>query len=106
MLKLLTSSLFFLTLFIVENSYAQIISFGKFSIGESRIHAELNDFVIHSQHPDVKAVWVPGSVQWIRNDQNLLVPRALLKIFIRTDLGMVHIDYHNSVIIPVKKKIL
>ena len=82
---------------------AQIISFGKFSIGESRIHAELNDFVIHTQHPDIKAAWIPDSVQWIRNEQNLLVPRARLKIFIRASDDLVHIDYHNTIVIPVKK---
>lgn len=96
--------LFFLLLFINEKIDAQIISFGKFSIGNSRIHAELKDFVIHTQHPDIKAGWVPNSVQWIRNENNLLVPRALLKIFIKTDESLISIDYLNSIVIPVKKK--
>ena len=97
------STLFFLIILFGGNSSAQIISFGKFSIGESRIRVELNDFVIHSKHPGIKAAWIPDSVQWIRNDQNLLVPRARLKIFIKTSESVVHIDYHNAIIIPVKK---
>ena len=102
MIKIL-STLFFLIILFGINASAQIISFGKFSIGESRIQVELNDFVIHSKHPDIKAAWIPDSVQWIRNEQNLLVPRARLKIFIRTSESVVHIDYQNTIIIPVKK---
>ncbi|MBC7537539.1 MAG: hypothetical protein H7281_01860 [Bacteriovorax sp.] len=103
MFKIILTFICFL-LFYSENSSAQIFSFGKFSIGESRIHAELKDFVIHNQNPDIVATWIPGSVQWIRNENNLLVPRALLNIIIKKNIALVHIDYHNSVIIPVMKK--
>lgn len=103
MLKLLIFPLFLLTCFSTISS-AQIISFGKFSIGQSRIHADLNDFLIHSNNPDIAAAWVSDSVQWIRNENNLLVPRALLRIVVRNNAGRVHIDYHNSTIIPVQKK--
>ncbi|MDO9183085.1 MAG: hypothetical protein Q7U04_11785, partial [Bacteriovorax sp.] len=84
--------------------FSQIISFGKFTIGESRVHADLNDFLIHTHQPEVMAVWVPDSVQWIRNENNLLVPRALLKIMIKKDLNLIHISYHDTVVFPVKRK--
>lgn len=95
---------FCLFIFSGQESFAQIISFGKFSIGESRIHADLNDFVIHTEHPSIKALWVPDSVQWIRNENNLLVPRALLKIMVKNQTAHVHINYHNSVVIPARKE--
>ena len=93
----------FLFVALTNTSSAQIISFGKFSIGQSRIHADLKDFFIHSSHPDIAAAWVPGSVQWIRNENNLLVPRALLKIVVRNNSSLVHVNYHNSIIFPVLK---
>jgi hypothetical protein len=103
MLKIFFAASFLLTFFIA-NCSAQIISFGKFNIGESRIHAQLADFVIHTQHPDIEATWIPDSVQWIRNENNLLVPRALLKINIKHSIAMVHIDYHNAIVIPVRNE--
>lgn len=93
----------FSLLLLVDNSFAQIFSFAKFSIGDSRIHADLNDFVIHTNHKDVKATWDTESVQWIRNENNLLVPRALLKISIAHNVDQIHIRYHRSTIIPVTK---
>ena len=102
MLKLILPFIF-LFVALTNKSSAQIISFGKFSIGQSRIHADLKDFFIHSSHPDIAAAWVPGSVQWIRNENNLLVPRALLKIVVRNNSSLVHINYHNSIIFPVLK---
>jgi hypothetical protein len=96
--------IFLLSLLFSTTAPAQIISLGKFSIGESRIHADLNDFVIHTKHPDVAAAWVPNSVQWIRNENNLLVPRALLKIFIRNNTNLIHVEYNKTLVVPVKKK--
>lgn len=103
MLKILFSSIFFL--FIFENSlFAQTFSFGKFSIGDSRIKVELSDFVIQTSNPDVSATWRPDSVQWIRNENNLLVPRALLRIVIKENVDLVHVDYKNMAVIPFKNK--
>lgn len=101
MLKILISTFLFLILSISRVS-AQTFNFAKFSIGDSRIQVDLNDFYIHNNHPKIKASWVPDSVQWIRNENNLLVPRALLKILINTNDSVVHVDYNNSIIIPFR----
>jgi hypothetical protein len=95
----------FISLFcICTNSNAQIISFAKFTIGESRIKADLNDFEIHKTHPDIKVVWIDKTVQWIRNENNLLSPRAILRVIINKKLGLPHLELNNSIIIPVQKK--
>lgn len=101
MLKILFAVLFISQ--IAPNVFAQTFSFGKFSLGESRIQVELSDFVIQTTSPDVIAKWVPDSVQWMRNDNNLLVPRALLKIIIKQSEPRIHLDYKNSTILPFKK---
>jgi hypothetical protein len=83
---------------------AQIISFNKFSIGKSRIEVDLSDFIIHTKNADIRATWVPNSVQWIRNENNLMIPRALLKIFIKNNIDVVHLNYNNQTVFPAKKK--
>lgn len=88
---------------LLPNALAQTFSFGKFSIGESRIQVELNDFVIQTSSREVLASWVPDSVQWLRNENNLLVPRALLKLIIAKGDPLIHVDYQHTTIIPFKK---
>lgn len=97
LLLIATFSLFF------NEAHSQMISFGKFTIGESKIRADLSDFKIIVKNPNISAEWVPGTVQWIRNENNLLVPRALLKIIIKQSMNELHIESHNSIIIPAKK---
>ncbi|MGZ3856376.1 MAG: hypothetical protein ACXVKO_08975, partial [Bacteriovorax sp.] len=97
--------LFFL-LALQGSGFAQTFNLARFSIGESRVHVELSDFLINTHHPDVSASWVSGQVQWIRDENNLLVPRALLKIMIKkngANEALVHINYQNKSIIPVSK---
>ncbi len=89
---------------IVDSIFAQTFNLGRFSIGESRVQVKLEDFFIHHDSPLVTSRWNPSSVQWIRNENNLLVPRALLKIYINKNQALVHLNYQNKAIIPVKKK--
>jgi hypothetical protein len=81
---------------------AQTLSFAKFSIGESRVKLNLNDFLI--QHQNGKSVSLKlrtETIQWIRNENNLLTPRALLEIKIKSDTPDVTISYLNKMIVPV-----
>ncbi len=84
-------------------SFAQTFNLGRFSIAESRIKLNLSDFVIHSQNPDIETKWETDSLQWIRNESNLLVPRALLQIVIKKDDAKTYIDYQKKTILPYKK---
>lgn len=82
---------------------AQTFILGKFSIGQSKIKLELTDFNIRISNPNITAKWVPESVQWIRNENNLLLPRALLSIKVKSDAPDIHIEYKNMTVIPFKK---
>lgn len=83
---------------------AQTFNLGRFSIAESRVVVNFDDFKILQSHPLVRARWVSDSVQWIRNENNLLVPRALLKIMVKKNESNIHFNYQNKFILPVKKK--
>ncbi len=102
MLKILIT-LFIIQILMLSSVSAEIFNFAKFSIGDSRIQVDLNDFFIRNSRPEIEAILVPGSVQWIRNDSNLLVPRALLRISIKSNNPRIHINYNNLAIIPFKK---
>jgi len=64
----------------ISISHAQTFSIGKLSIGESRIKVELDDFIIKHSNKSVDTSWIKDSVQWIRNETNMMYPRALLNI--------------------------
>lgn len=87
-------------LIISKLSFAQTFNLGRFSIAESRIQLNLNDFIIQTQNPSVEASWVPDSIQWIRNESNLLVPRALMQIAIKKQDEQTHLEYQKKIILP------
>jgi hypothetical protein len=67
------------------------ISFGPVNFGEDRIPIELTSFkVIQNGQYEIKAMMVPNSIQWIRLDQTVLIPRALMEI---SFLGKNHFKY-------------
>ena len=83
-----------LFLFLIVNSvYAQTFSLGKFSIGESRIKLDLNDFIIEHKEKNIKVDWDLASVQWIRNENNLLSPRALIHIVFPDNFSNLQLKY-------------
>jgi len=83
-------------------AHAQTFNFVRFSVGESRISVSLDDFLIHKTDSSVTAFWQTDSVQWIRNENNLLVPRALLSIRVINDDSSIHFEYQGKNIIPVQ----
>jgi hypothetical protein len=70
----------FLLLFLPAFAHAQALSIGQFSIGQSSVKVNLSDFTINKNLADISAQFVNGSIQWIRTEDNLLTPRALLNI--------------------------
>jgi hypothetical protein len=81
-------------------AYSQVFSIGRFSIGESRIPLNLNDFVIRTQAKKVKTNFITDSLQWIRNEDNLLVPRILLEIIIENSESNVYLLVDKKIVIP------
>ena len=94
--------LILLTLLISNFANAQTFSLGKFSIGESRIKLDLGDFLIQHKDVNIKVEWDINSVQWVRNENNLLSPRALIHISFPDNLSNLHLKYLGKSILPVK----
>ncbi|MCO4794878.1 MAG: hypothetical protein KC493_14255 [Bacteriovoracaceae bacterium] len=81
------------------------VSFGPVRIGESRVKADLADFKIEQEFKNrlIKASFIKSSIQWVRDDHNLLTPRARLGILIYKTNSNIHLEYHGRVIIPQKQ---
>lgn len=95
--------LFLICIFLSNLAHAQSFSIAKFSIGESRIKLNQNEFEIKLHSQNVKAQFISDSVQWIRNENNLLVPRSLMAIGVLSNKPDVELDYASKKIFPVKK---
>ena len=95
-----------LLIIFIPRTFAQTFNLGRFSIAESRIQLGLNDFQIKHLDTDanspVAVLWIPSSVQWIRNDNNLLAPRAILKVIVKAQKNTVSINYQNKTILLSK----
>ena len=78
------------------------ISLGPVQLGESRIPIDLNDFELKSslKHPNLKVNWVEGSTQWVRNEVNLLIPRARMAISYSSPSSSISFSYSGLSIIP------
>ncbi|MBY0413986.1 MAG: hypothetical protein K2Q18_07465 [Bdellovibrionales bacterium] len=93
-----------LLFFVSGNLWSQTINLGRFSIAESRVKINLEDFKAEYKKDFIRTKWEPKSVQWIRNESNLLIPRALLKIFVKKEEASVYLKYQEKAIFPVHKK--
>jgi hypothetical protein len=83
--------------------FAQTFSLAKFSIGESRIKLDQSEFEIKNADPNIKVSFISNSVQWIRNESNLLIPRSMVGISIFSDDSNINLHYLKKTIFPVKK---
>lgn len=97
---------FLIFYFAVFNLYARNdrssnLSFGSVVIGEERIPIDLTHFELFSKKTDslIEAQFVPKSVQWIRTNNVLLLPRAAVKITTNIPAQKVHVSYHNDIIL-------
>lgn len=81
------------------------VSFGPVQIGDSRVPLDLADFKVEKEFKNrfVKASFIKGSDQWVRNSNNLLTPRARLGILIYKKSPNIHVEYLGRTIIPQKE---
>lgn len=82
---------------------AQTFSIAKFSIGETRIKLDQSEFKIIKNSDEVNTYFISDSVQWVRNENNLLIPRSLLAIKLRDVNSNYSLRYYGKTIIPVKR---
>jgi hypothetical protein len=93
--------------FAVSRSEQQVsLSFGPMSIGEERLNIDLKDFdLVQSHGPELLAVeWVKNSVQWVRLENDLLLPRARAVIKIKSESTDSYIFYNDETILLQKRK--
>lgn len=95
---------FFSSLFFGHNVSAQTFQIGKLSVAESRVKIDYNDFLINNPFSFIQASFENGSVQWLRNENNLLTPRALLVLKILRSEAQFHLEYQNRTILLSKYK--
>ncbi len=82
------------------------ISFGPVRFGEPRIEIDLEHFTfkVKKYHNfKLKTGLLKKSVQWIRTENNLLIPRARLAIAIKGKHSNVHFLYKNQAFVPEKR---
>lgn len=94
--------IFFLFCLISTQTFAQTFNLAKFSIGESRIKLDQSEFTIKNSDPNIAVNFISDSVQWIRNEANLLVPRSMVGITIKNSDHNIILHYLSKTIIPVK----
>jgi hypothetical protein len=95
--------LLFYSCVVFSNSFS--FTLGPVQIGEGRIPVNLRDFNLSKfkSTKNIRVNFIKNSVQWVRNDENLLTPRARIAIQV-FEQDLVYIKYENQNIIPVKKK--
>lgn len=80
-----------------EETQALEMSFGPVAIGEERIKFSLDEFplVVETGSSKIEATWIENSVQWVRLKNNLMLPRARVRISSPLDsqhVGLLYLD--------------
>lgn len=77
------------------------LSFGSVLIGEKRIPIDLDLFELQmtNKNLNLKATFVRNSVQWVRVNDILLLPRAAVKIQASLPAHKVHLIYQNNIVL-------
>lgn len=76
----------------------QDLSLGGLRLAEQRLPVALNDFVLKREKGSKIALkWINDSVQWVRLNEVLLMPRAKLRLQIPATAPSFHVKYLNKV---------
>ncbi len=88
-----------LSIHLIEwSAHAQSLELEKTTVGETRVEVDLKDFTLSHKNQEVAAYFMPKTVNWQRNRDNLLTPRVLLKMAISPSLlsERTMIEHNNS----------
>ena len=82
----------------------QSLELEKTAVAENRVDVNLNDFRLIHQNNSIKLHFEDASVKWVRNEANLLVPRALLVINFKegVDHDKLIISHNNRPYFPTR----
>lgn len=88
-----------------EDSAMNALTLGAVSIGEERIPLSLNQITVDSDIDSLiaEAVFVEGSVQWIRLDSVLLLPRARLNLTLKVPAADLILQYQGNTFVTQDK---
>lgn len=95
-----------LLLLIVMPCFAQDrglhVSFGDVQVASSRVNVDLRSFSILKlvESKRVKVGLIANSVQWVRDQSNLLIPRGLLRIDIENPSSEIHVSSDGTTFLP------
>jgi len=83
------------TLSFASNQAEMSVSFGPVIIGENRLSIEDQDFKIKVKVEDlkIKTKFIKNSVEWIRVNDSLLIPRARIAVWVPADSKRVYLKY-------------
>lgn len=96
-MKILFFFIFIFLNFFQSRLWAQTFSMGQYSIGQASINLDLSQFYVSSSQSQISYTFLKESLQWIRTEDNLLTPRALLKIKIPTSgTALVYSVMHDN----------
>ncbi|PIQ58602.1 MAG: hypothetical protein COW00_15015 [Bdellovibrio sp. CG12_big_fil_rev_8_21_14_0_65_39_13] len=78
------------------------VSFGDVQVASSRVNVDLRNFTIVKlvESKRVKVGLIAHSVQWVRDQSNLLIPRALLRIDIENPSSSIHVSSDGATFLP------
>jgi hypothetical protein len=95
-------------LLISSNTFAEsLLTFQDVTIGESRVEISLEDFIIKKSPEEIKirSYFSKDSIQWVRDNSNLLTPRARLVVYVPKLDHSLTVHYGGQNFIPqIKKK--
>lgn len=83
--------------------FAQAFSIGQFSIGQAAVDLDVHDFNIEKSHSEIEAHFLDDTIQWLRPENNLLTPRALLSLSVPKKYQPVYFKINQQVIFPSGK---
>lgn len=101
--KTITHLLFIALTFQLSKIEAAAVNIAKNTIRETRVDLDLKNFAILYKHPDLRARFIPESLRWERNQDNLLSPKVLLGLAFKKNGKSIHLEHKGEKYIPVTK---
>jgi hypothetical protein len=83
---------------VAQESTMNSLTLGPVTIGDDRIPLNVNQIIVDSDAASLiaEAIFIDGSVQWIRTDGVLLLPRARLQLTIKVPPADLILKYHGQ----------
>lgn len=100
--RFLALAIFLLSPVLMAQNSGLHVSFGDVQVAESRVNVNLQHFSIIKlvESKRVNVGLIQNSVQWVRDQSNLLIPRALIRIVIENPTKEIHVRSDGETFLP------